>query len=93
MHNQTKASILLVASVGLTITTLSLSYDNWQLREQLESTPTCQSLGYLRFDVAIYDPYNNILSIRCTNNESAGVELRPSYPLPAPKKKLRGSTL
>jgi len=82
VHRQTKASLLLVVSIGLAITTLSLSYDNWQLREQLEETPKCQDFGHKGYDITAYNTRNNILSFRCTNNESAGVELRSIYPKP-----------
>lgn len=87
MHNQTKASILLVASLGLTITTLSLSYQNYQLRNQLEENPTCQKWGHKGYTMSAYNAKHSVLMIQCSDNPSAGAKLRPSYPLPAPRKR------
>lgn len=87
MHNQTKASILLVATAGLTITTLSLSYSNWQLRKQLEENPTCQDYGYEGHNMSVYNDKYQLLTIQCSDNPSAGAEFKPSYPMPPSHRK------
>lgn len=88
MRYNTQVSLLLVVSVGLVITTLSLTSINYQLRKQLDTIPTCQQLGYKGFDIAVYNVKTDIISIRCSNNLSTEIKLRSSYPLPTPKKRV-----